>query len=92
MSEDPSNKPLLITTNTFVPIASIGAAIMLTVLVMSKLNTIENSINELRKTTSSMADESWTKANMESWIDKTKVRNPQLVLPGVAEIKPSVHP
>jgi hypothetical protein len=39
-----------------------------------------------------MADESWTKANMESWIDKTKVRNPQLVLPGVAEIKPSVHP
>ncbi len=76
-----------ITANTFVPMASIGAAVVLTVLVMGKLNSIENSIVELHKDAIARSADRWTGTNMESWIDKTKVRNPQLQLPGVAEVR-----
>jgi len=72
---------------TFVPLASIGAAIMLTVLVMNKLNSIENSIEVLHKDAISRSADRWTGTNMESWIDKTKARNPSLNLPSVVEIK-----
>jgi hypothetical protein len=81
MSEE--SKPTLLSPSTYVPLTVIASAIIVTALVMSKLNAIENSIAEIRATST----DRWTATNMESWIDKTRVRNPALVLPAVEEIK-----
>lgn len=76
-----------ITPSTFVPIASIGAAVLLTIMVMGKLNNIENRIADLDRHYEEARRVQWTDSNMESWVDKTKIRNPGLTLPQVAEIK-----
>lgn len=81
MSAD--SRPPFISPNSYVPLTVVGSAIIITALVMTKLNSIENAIADLQ----SRSVDRWTATNMESWIDKTGRRNTSLILPSVAEIK-----
>lgn len=87
MSAQPAEKPAVINEKTLVPLVAIGAAVVLTALVMTKLNQIENSIQRLVDNDIARTSDRWTASNMESWVDKTKIRNPALNLPEVSEIK-----
>jgi hypothetical protein len=84
------SKATLLSPSTYLPIGAVFAAVGFTVLVMSKLNEIQTSILETRTQLALMDARvagHWSAANMDSWIDKTKIRNPALSLPAVEEIK-----
>lgn len=81
MSADP--RPSYLSPSTYVPLTVIGCAVAITIVIMAKLNAIENSIRDLQEATK----DRWTASNMDSWVDKARYRNPALVLPTVEEVK-----
>lgn len=88
MSEEP--KTSFISPNSYVPLTVVLSAIAITVIVMNKLNTIENTIAGTQSSLAVLearAGDRWTATNMATWIDKTGRRNPTLNLPDVEEIK-----
>jgi hypothetical protein len=76
-------RPTLINPSAYVPLTVVVSAIAITIMVMSKLNTIENAIADLQ----ARSQDRWTATNMETWIDKTVRRNPNLNLPSAGEVR-----
>lgn len=84
------SKPSFISRSSYVPITVVISAIGITIMVMGKLNSIENSIAAAQSSIAlieARAIDRWTASNMATWIDRTGRRNPTLNLPDVEEIK-----